>query len=425
MALSITPVGQAPSPPPEAPKIYSEAYKHSIVESVYQNEGSFLSMVPGTPVLTEYHRQAQKNNEELHAFQPGSGTYQSHTRIKDVILKFRDENFSFDAATAVSGKTGSAYAFFGLVPLVGDFFIADIGDGNAGWFTVTALSIPEFTANKVYQIEWVLNGILTEPVWKEMESMIVEELVYSRDQHLNGGTPVISTGEFDLKKKIWSWYPTIVHYVYEEFYWEEERTLALEDSGKHYYDPYLVKAFLSMAKSESLGTYPRLTTLGLEYGGNLKAQHGVYNIWDVLFRGDWNTLRRCKNTAAIVDVKRLYSTRTYNNIRSSSFDGVVVTNPEDFADMSGWYSWMDLIPTYNPLPNIKMAYLFSEDFYQGKPQGVFENLVVDVLKNDIVDLKRIHDFLESYWDLPAKLQLYYAPILLLMIFKSRKMGKVL
>lgn len=425
MALSITPVGQAPSPPPEAPKIYSEAYKHSIVESVYQNEGSYLSMVPGTPVLVEYHRQAQKQNEELHAFQPGSGTYQSHTRIKDVILKFKDEGFSFDEMTAVAGKTGTAYAFFGLVPLVGDFFIADIGDGNAGWFTVTKLSFSEFTANKVYTIEWVLEGILTEPVWKEMESMIVEELVYSRDQHLNGGTPIISSGEFDLKKKVWSWYPTIVHYVYEEFYWETERTLALVIDKRYYYDPYLTKAFLQVARPESLGTYPRLTTLSLEYGGNTGATHGVYNIWDVLFRSDWNTLRRCKNTAAIVDIKRLFPTRTYNNIRSSAFDGVVVTNPEDYADMSSWVSWQDLVPTYNPLPNIPMVYLFSEGFYKGNPEGEFEHLVVDVLKNDIVDLKRIHAFLETYWDLPKQLQLYYAPILLLMIFKSRKMGKVL
>jgi len=425
MALSVTPVGQAPSPEPEAPKIYSEAYKHSIVESVYQNETPMLSMVPGTPVLTEYHRQVQKNNEELHAFQPGSRAYQSHTRIKDLIIKFAGEDFNFDMQTAVAEKTGSGYVIFGLVPLVGDFFIADIGDGNAGWFTVLSVSIPEFTANKVYKIEWKFEGILTKPVWDEMESQIVEELVYSRDQHLNGGTPLISTGEFDLKKKIASWYPTIVHYVYEKFYWEEERTLAFMVDGKHYYDPYLVKAFLAMARGDSLGTYPRLSTLTMEYSGNVRSQHGVYNVWDVIFRNDWNTLRRCKNTAGIVDVRKLYSTRTYNSIRSSAFDGVVVTNPEDFADMSGWYSWMEIIPTYNPLPTQNITYLFSEGFYQGKPEGVFENLIVDVLKHDIVDLKRIHDFLETYWDLTLQQQLYYAPILLLMIFKSRKMGKVI
>lgn len=426
MAFAITPAGNANSPAPEDVKIYSDNYRHAIVDSVYQNEGSILSLVPGTPVLVEYYRQAQGASEEQHAFQPGSGVYQQYTRIKELIIKEKDFSFSFDPEKGISIKTGSAYVIFGLTPLKGDTFIADIGDGNAGWFTITeAPKLSEFTANKVYQIEYVMQGILSKTIFDELENYVIEELVYTRDQHLNGGTPIITEGEYGLKKEIESWSKTIVHNVYERFYWEEERSLAVIDKTFRYYDPYLTKAFLAMAKTEMRATYPRLSTFSLEYGGNKAAQHGVYNIWDVLFRDDWNILPRCKSEAAIVDVKRLYSTRMYGNIRSTAYNGVIVTDPENYPDMTGWITWRDTIPSYKVADDIQIPYLFSEEFYKGEPQTEFEHLVVDILKHDIVDLKRLLAYLKTYWTLTDWQQLYYAPILLLMIVKSRKMGKLL
>lgn len=426
MALSINPIGTANSPAPSEPSVYSGNYRHSIVDSVYQNENSILSLVPGTPVLVWYYRQAQKSSEEQHAYQPGSGAYQQYTLIKDCIIKEKDYTFNFNEETGISTKTGSGYVITGLAPLLGDTFIADIGDGNAGFFTITEKPrITEFTANKVYEIQYTMQGIVTPEIAAELQSFVIEDLVYVRDQHLNGGTPVITAGEYELKKEIESWIKTIVHYVYEEFYWEEERTLAVMKDRAHYYDPYLTLAFLTMAKMDARGGYPRCQTHSLEYGGNKSAQHGTFNIWDVMFRGDWNMLPRCKPQSAIVDVKRLYSTRLYGNIRSTAFDGVIVTDPENYLDMSEWISWRDVIPNYNVLPNIEQGYLFSEDFYKGKPQGEFENLVVDNLKNNIVDLKRLAAYLKTYWDLAHWEQLYYAPILLLMIDRSRKMGKVI
>lgn len=425
MALNINEVGTLPSPPPEAPKIYSEAYKHSIVDSVYQNENSFLSTVKGEPVLTEYYRHVTKAGEEIHPYQPGSGAYQSSTRIKNMVLKFIDESFSFDELKAQSSRTGSAYVIFGLTPIKGDAFIADIGDGNAGWYTVTAVTIKEFTANKVYQIEFFFNGILTNDVYNEFNASVIEELVYSRDQHLNGGTPIITQGEFDLKAKVFSWGSTIVRYMYETFYWEEERTLAYIQDSRYYYDPYVAKSFLTLVGTQT-GSYPKVSLHSLEYSGNKAAQHGTYNIWDVLLRNDWNMLARCKPTAAIVDVKRIYSTRLHYNIRSSSFSGIIVTDPENYLDVSGWTRWLETVPLGNPIPNQRIAtYLFSDDFYKGKPLPGFEQLVVDILKNNIVDLKKLNAYLETFWDLSIRQQFYYTPILLLMIMKSRKMGKII
>lgn len=425
MALNIGPVGVAPSPEPESPKIYSEAYKHPIVDSVYQNEGSLLSMVPGTPVLTEYYRHVVKSGTEVHAFQPGSGVYQSSTRIRELIIKFQDESYSFNEISAQSSRSGMAYVIFGLVPIKGDAFIADIGDGNAGWFTVTSVSTKEFTANKVYQIEFYFNGILNNDIAKELNDSVIEELVYSRDQHLNGGTPLISTGEFDLKKKVHSWFGTIARYVYEEFYWENERTLSYVKNDRHYYDPYVVNAFMGAIGNDT-GPYPKLSLHTLEYSGNRRAQHGVNNIWDVIVRGDWNMLPRCKPTAAIVDVKRLYSTRLHSSMRATSFTGVIVTNPEDYGDMSGFLKWLDTSIMGVALPNEKIGtYLFSDDFYKGKPAAGFEQMVVDIFKNNIVDLKVLNAYLETYWSLTKWQQFYYSPILLLMINKSRKMGKVI
>lgn len=425
MALNITPVGDSNLPAPEAPKIYSEQYHHPIVDSVYQNENSILSMVPGHPRLVEYYRHVTKSGTESHAYQPGSGVYQQYTRIRKVILKESDLSFDFNVANATSGKTGSALTNFGLVPGKGDAFISDIGDGYAGLFTVTEVKFSEMTANKVYTIDYVLEGIVSKAIADELDSFVIEELVYSRDQHINGGNPIITQGEFDYKQKLNSWYPTLVHYMYEAFYWEDERTLSYTVDNKHYYDPYLIKVFSTVVGSEALGTYPRVQLQSLEYGGNKAAQHGSYNIWDVLFRNDWNLLRRCNNQAAILDTRIFYSTRLHGNIRSSNFDGVIVTDPENFRDMSSWVSWNDNIRDDNPIPAKPIDYLFTPEFYQGQPQTPFESLVVDVFKNNIIDLRKINDTLEGYWDLTPREQLYYGVILIAMIHKSKRMGKLI
>lgn len=425
MSFDINPLGKIPAAEPEAPKIYSDSYRHPIVSGHYQNENSMLSMVRGTPIQVEYYRQVLGGGEEPHAYQPGSGVYQQFTRIKDLIIKEISSSFNFDPVKQISLKTGSAYVIFGLTPIKGDVFISETTDGNAGLYLITDISISEFTANKVYTIDFTQLGILSRGMFEELNGMVVDELVYSRDQHLNGGNPIITQGEFDLKKKVFSWYKTIVQHVCSTYYWDEERTLSWRVGDNNYYDPYLTKAFLDSAHKDAMAGYPRVQLLSLEYGGNFRAQHGTFNIWDVFFRNDWNLLRRCKRDAAIVDNKRLYSTRLYNNVRSSAFNGIVVTDPENYQDMSAWVSWRDTIPTYNVLPNQKIAYMFTEEFYDGRPQTEFEHLCVDIFKNNIVDLDRLHKYLETYWDLNDWERLYYAPLLLLMIMRSRSMGKLI
>lgn len=420
--------GEAPGPGPEAPKIYSEHYKHSIVDSVYQNENSILSMVTGRPRLVYYYRQILKDGEEPHTYQPGSGVYQQYSLIKNLIIKQTDESFNFDGATATSNKPGSAYVIFGLAPILGDVFIADIGDGNAGLFTITEQPrINEFTANKVYLITFIMQTIVTQEISDELNSFVADPniLYYSRDQHLNGGTPLLTQGDFDLRKQVESWYPTIVHNIYETFFWEEERTISLLNGEKHYYDPYLTKAFLGLAGDDARATYPKVYTFSLEYGGNKAAQHGTFNIWDVLMRGDFNLLRKCNNKAAFIDVRNMYSTRLYENIRASAFDGFLSTDPENYRDMSTWISWRDNIINDNPVPNIPILYMFSDEFYKGNPQTEFEKMVVDVFKNNLIDLKRLNNYLETYWDLPTTDQLYHGVILIAMIKKARKMGRVI
>jgi len=88
MGLKATPLGSVIPPEPERPKIYSNTYKHSIVDSAYTPETSLLSMVDGTPRLMEYYRRKLMPDEELSQFQPdNSAVYQSYTRIKNLVGK--------------------------------------------------------------------------------------------------------------------------------------------------------------------------------------------------------------------------------------------------------------------------------------------------------------------------------------------------
>jgi len=432
MSFDIGPLGSEIPPEPEAPKIYAEQYRHSIVVGTYQPETSLLSMVQGTPVLVEYYRQHFAADEEAAPFDPdNAATYQSYDRIRKMIIKFEgDGSFDFNPEKAESSVAGSGWVAFGAPPIRGDVFIAEITDGRAGLFQITEqVEPPAFTANKVWHITWRMVGILQEYWAQELERRVVAELVYSKDSALSGGASLVSPEEFDLEGELFNWRTTIANWIMRKFWWNPERTIAYNVSGNteikggYVYDQYLVNFLCAVIEPDMRTMYPTITQFSTQYGGRDFGMYGTINIWEVLLRGDFNLLSQCEPGATMISVDRLVNSRLYGNLRSSKFTYFICTDPEEYKLYKEYFN-MDGFPILRPSPESKVSnYLFSDEFYAGTPQGEFEELVFEILRDHLVPRKKLLKYCkEEFFKLTPRLQLYHGAILILLIQLSRRFG---
>jgi len=429
MAWSIKPLGEKTPPAPEAPKIFSDNYRHSIVQSTYQPERALLSQDSGTPRVALYYRQFLNAQEEPKSFTPdGVGTYQPYVRIENLPLLLNDGNgsFSFNPQTGESEKKFTARVILDEPPILHDVFVIDIGDGNAGLFAITEQpEIREVTANKVYEFQFAFLQIMSERLDVLLESRVVKRRVYYRDSALHGGKTLISSELEKTAKTLFGWKSTIVEYILSEFFWNPENTIVYDrpegipGKSEKIYDPYLVNFLTAMITPDLRRTYPVINQFSLQYGGLEKNRYGPINIWTFLLRCDMNILPLCKRQAKIIDVNRLEATRLYGNLRSSRIRWFVTTNPEDFKT----YPSINILsgyPVVRPSPEQDISYMFSEGFYKGHPEGEFEGLVYSSYRDQQIDHERLLKYVSGYFDLTPMERLYHGAILLRLIEFSRK-----
>jgi hypothetical protein len=429
MSWSIKPLGDAVQPEPEAPRITSENYRHSIVESTYQPERVILSQDTGTPRICLYYHQWLGRDEEPKPFTlEGVGTYQSYERIEKLPLLLDDGNgsFSFNPQTAEAEKKYVARVVFDRVPTIHDVFVMDIADGNAGLFAIT--DQPEFrevTANKKYEFQFTFLGIMTEQHDVILESRVVRRQVYYRDSALNGGRTLISGTLEQTAKELFGWKTTIAQYIMSEFYWNPENTIVFDRPGtppgktEKIYDPYLVNFLTAVITPDMRGRYPFINQFSLQYGGLEDARYGPINIWTFLLRHDMNVLPLCNRKAKVIDVNRVEATRLYGNLRSSRIRHFITTNPEDFKKYSAYIN-VDGYPILKPSPEYDISYMFSEGFYTGHPTGEFEEIVYSSYRDQMIDHERLLKYVKDYFKLTPMERLYHGAILIRLIDLSRK-----
>lgn len=417
------------------PTIYSPDFKHSIVDSKYTPSTSLLSNVEGVPTICEYYRQVLGGDEEQLGLQlEGLATYQSFTRIRNLILKLQDqEAFDFDDTKAESSAMVTAYALFDLAPILGDMFIMDIGDGRAGLFQVVeAPRIKSYAMDKVYEIDCKLLGVVTQDIFDKLSKRVVKELVYSKDSALNGGNALLTESDFELNKKLDMALFNIGRYFLSNCVWESENTIAIpcgvtitNEAGEtvryfdKVYDPYLTIFATNVIPLRTLG-YNKVISR-VDYSGAIPyGKNYQITVWDLFQKGDWSILPAIDKRMFIKDRRDFFGTRCSGTFFDTKFDGIIINDPIAFKDVNPpffGYTYNGQFETHGtyPLP----SYIFSDEFYKGSYGNEFEKLLLSVYRDNVIDKKIMLDECEKFYSYPLKLQVYYAPLLIGMIIKSK------
>lgn len=411
--------------PVSEPLALPENYKDTIIESRYIPQTSLLSFVPGTPTRTIYYRGYYGASESQIGFQPESiETYQSYTRINNLIIKIDNGNgnFNFTPGNRQATHVLTGYVLFDLAPNKGDLFVKDIGSGKAGLYVITEQpEIRTIQADKCYYIEATLEAEMTQAIKNNLDIKVVKELWYSKESAVAGGNAVLTQDDYDGNKTLNDLKFAIIDDILANHYYSDEDTIIIPNELRdRLYDPYLAKFLSEVMPASEISPRNKINLLDVNYWVEGTRNKVPMCIWDMFYRSDFSHPERYKQNFFVHPRTALINTRAYGNVYFSKMDRVI-TVFEDGAKRNPYVYSGALIPDpipntprFNPSKGLPWNYFFGPDFYAGGGTET-QQFVWKMFRDKTIDKRELITVLNNYWSLDDTAKLYMGGIYLLAI----------
>ena len=345
--------------------VASPEYKGVTVDTYKQQLSSILIYVEGSQWITEYYSQVLNENNELNPLQPKlPAPYQQYIKIKELELKVTDPlTHNQNQENNEMEVVGTANVPAGVIPNVGDMFLADIGDGKEGVFAVTASDKKTMFTSAVYVIEYRLVNPNGTQKRLELENKVVKTVYYRKDFVTFGQDPIIIEPEVLNIEKLTTHLNNIKDYYFSRFYSNEYSTLIVPNQGASVYDPFLVKTMQAMFNVDEHPVLQKIRHLNIEGDQALKQD----TLWTALLNVNKTYLLNAVTKIWLVSTRYWSGYPLLKTIRFSGIEYVAYPNnplttvnnqfclgPEvvgiQFSDSSRIDSNGDVIPWVDPTP---------------------------------------------------------------------------
>lgn len=428
-------VGNLPVPnQPEknyAPEISDTAYKHSIVNAKRQPLGALLTHIEGSSWTVDYYSQVLGADEEPTPYDhQQSGAYQQYLYIKKYELKLQSElNTIVDPTDQTVAVTGSAVMYPYMKPNYGDAFIADMGDGNAGLFTVTEIEKKSFFKQACYEIQFVLSKYLDQAIEDDINTKVVKQTEFVKDFMTYGQNPIIATNEKLKYNKLTNLLEDTLNDWLGEFYSNEFRTILVPNGSTPTYDPFITRMITNIFDKHKYPLIKKIDLLNID-DNNLNY---YTDIWTVLIKRELYMLRTCFDEYYLVNSKQLNGNPFLQTAYYAGIQMLVIPKPEgNLADerigISGIVTGGMLIGADVPAVGYTMPsmvnnnnYVFSQDFFHDKSSTSMtdiEYMVRDYLNERALNWNKLITAIDSRhtW---TRIQRFYAvPVLLILLMSE-------
>lgn len=119
---------------------------------------TLLKYVEGYPWTIDYYGQILNRNNTLEHFDPSTPNLtQPYYKVSKLIVQVSSTlSSSYDQTTGLTTITGSAIAPLGLIPNVGDLFIAQVDTGEDAIFIITTVSRKTHRKDTLYEVSYSL-----------------------------------------------------------------------------------------------------------------------------------------------------------------------------------------------------------------------------------------------------------------------------
>lgn len=264
-------------------------YKHALVSTKQIPYNALITHIQGASYVVDYYTQVLASSQQPQDYNPTqSGINQQYNCIEDMEMKLQSYDVSADDQTGEITVTGTAVVYPPLKPNKGDPFIADIGNGVVGQFTVTRVSQKYYFKTTTYEIDFILARIFDEQALIDaLNHKVVETYKFVKDFLTYGQNPLLVREEFlaleDAQRTLTE---SIDDYV-KEFLSRELSSFIVPDAPKATYDPFATKAFLTVVNGDDHPLIARVKELNVD---ELK-EYYAFSVWNCLINPSTNRIQ--------------------------------------------------------------------------------------------------------------------------------------
>ena len=214
------------------------------VDTRYTPIRHILQYVDGSRWRVRYYSQALARDSELSPQQDNlSPVYQQYRCIDGLILMAsRGLELSQDEESKSMVAVGTSTVMSGdVIPNKGDQFLADIGDGQEGIFSVTDSTKLTHLKDALYEIEYSLVSTTDQDPTRrnDLEAKVIQEFVFVQDHLKTGENPIITRSAYVQRERMEMVTRDLINQYFQDFFSHERSTLLIPDQTEICYDPFL------------------------------------------------------------------------------------------------------------------------------------------------------------------------------------------
>jgi len=278
------PAEEEVTPTAVKPRIDPKSFDGITVDTEYTPSSALLTWVEGSNWTVDYFSQVLGSDSEPTPQDINRDPiYQQYKRIKGMDLKVTSPlTFTQDPQLRHMEVRGSGITYPFLVPNKGDMFVADVGDGRVGVFTVTEAVRSTILRDSVYTVEYIMVAELDQARLKDLERKTIETYHYSQDSLIRGCGPFVTEQEKTRSSRYLELRQELISRYLTDFLSQEHSTLLVPDQLRKTYDHFVTKAVLALVGTQDDMRVRRIREL------NVTAEPVMSQptFWDALLRLD-------------------------------------------------------------------------------------------------------------------------------------------
>lgn len=467
------PIVNLPQNPPESPKpniptvaVVNPAYRHSVVDTTLTPHSSLITYIEGSNFYGDWYSQIVSGDEELSEFQPNQiAPYQQYHKIIKLQTKLQDSlSFSNDEETNILSVTGSLILFPHLIPNRGDVFIADVGDGRAGQFTVTNVSPLSYFKEACYSVTINLARWVDESLITKLDERVVKTSYFVSDYLIYGKNPIIAEERLIAQSTITEFRKELFALYNSQFFSNEFHSYLVPGQVGSVYDPYVNKGLKAIHDTREHNNLLRIRLQNVDGLDNAFQ----YSLYDAIIYKDRTRLAEAFRDYWLVSTSFFNSHINYQSIYYSGIKycicakqnvmnvdheytetyplaGIALRELNDFQiDIASAYYRnsideflypgdtaldpesvfvSDEVPLIHAIVTSPF-YVFSEAFYNQDATGYskLEHLVSTYLDTGDINRTVLYGFCQSVRAWGRLEKFYYVPILLMLLKASERLS---
>lgn len=432
------------------PVITDKNYKHAVVDTKYTPSTALLTHLPGMKWSVEYYHQILGSTEEPSPFDPTQASpYQQYQRIINYeILLQGPMDDDIDPETGITVTTGSGILYPGMIPIQGDAFIMDAGDGRACQCTVTSIRRLTMFRDTAYEINFMISRYMDKILEDEINSRVVKKVYFHKDFLKYGQNPFLVEEDHNAELNTSTYIENLAQFWTSKFWVNAHNLFLVPSQSGLAYDPYFTKFVIDLLPIYNSNEYRKMTLINCsDFGLDRRVP-----VWDLLFKGDTFLLNTIFKESILIPASTFNNAPLFNGVYYSGLDFVIGPKDTNFGydigdpNLSNSFTWgtgcsckcqsssdgtglgfvSDVTSSDGTsgtdIPELfkNNYYVFTEEFYNGDiaNMSLFERLLWKCVNKESISPSELIPFYDSVskW---SKLDMYYLiPVLILLMKHS-------